>query len=118
MLPIADQFRQMGFHILATWGTANFLSHHHIENKSVNKISLGRPHVVDAIKNGEIQMVINTGTGTNARRDGYQIRRAAIQYQLPYTTTIAGALAACKAIKALKEKNFSVKTIQEFNHDI
>ncbi len=118
MLPIADQFRQMGFHILATWGTANFLSQHHIENKSVNKISLGRPHVVDAIKNGEIQMVINTGTGTNARRDGYQIRRAAIQYQLPYTTTIAGALAACKAIKALKEKKFSVKTIQEFNHDI
>ncbi len=116
VLPIAYQFKRMGFNILATWGTSEFLIQHDIENKKVNKISLGRPHVVDAIKNGEIQMVINTGTGTDARRDGYQIRRAAIKFQLPYTTTIAGALAVCKAIAALKEKKLSVKTIQEYNN--
>jgi len=76
---------------------------------------MGRPHVVDAIKNKEIQMVINTGSGGETRRDGYKIRRAAIKFNIPYATTIAGAMAMCNGIAALKKKILSVKTIQEYN---
>ena len=117
VLPVAAQFKKMGFDIVATDGTSRFLAEHGLENRTVNKVSLGRPHVVDAIMNGEIQLVINTGTGDDAKRDGYQLRRAALKYQLPYTTTIAGALAICKAITALKERNLSVKTLQEYNSE-
>jgi carbamoyl-phosphate synthase large subunit len=117
VLPVALQFKKLGFDIMATGGTSKFLMSKGIENRMVNKISLGRPHVVDAIKNGEIQLMINTGTGNDARRDGYQIRRAALKYQLPYTTTIAGALAICKGITALTEKKLSVKTLQEYHKD-
>ncbi len=117
VLPVAAQFQKLGFDIVATAGTSNFLKSHGVKNHMVNKVSLGRPHVVDAIKNGEIQLVINTGTGNDARRDGYQIRRAALKFQLPYTTTIAGALAICRGITALKENELSVKTLQEYHSD-
>jgi carbamoyl-phosphate synthase large subunit len=117
VLPVAEQFKKLGFDIVATGGTSKFLISKGIENRMINKVSLGRPHVVDAVKNGEIQLMINTGTGNDARRDGYQIRRAALKYQLPYTTTIAGALAICRGITALKEKKLSVKTLQEYHSD-
>ena len=81
----------------------------------IKKVSVGRPHVVDAIMNNEIQLVINTGLGGETKRDGYVIRRAAIKFNIPYTTTIAGAMAICKGIAALKRKELSVKTIQEYN---
>jgi len=81
----------------------------------INKVSIGRPHVVDAIKNKEIHLVINTGSGGETRRDGYKIRRAAIKFNIPYATTIPGAMAMYKGIAALKKKTLSVKTIQEYN---
>jgi carbamoyl-phosphate synthase large subunit len=81
----------------------------------INKVSLGRPHAVDAIKNKEIQLIINTGPGIEGRNDGYAIRRAAIKYGIPYTTTLAGAMAICKGIKALRESKLCVKTIQEYH---
>jgi carbamoyl-phosphate synthase large subunit len=117
VLPVAAQFKKLGFDIVATVGTSNFLTSKGIENHMINKVSVGRPHVVDAVKNGEIQLVINTGTGNDAKRDGYQLRRAALKYQLPYTTTIAGALAICRGITALKGKKLSVKTLQEYHSD-
>ena len=117
ILPVAAQFKKLGFDIVATVGTSNFLSSKGIENRMINKVSTGRPHVVDAIKNREIQLVINTGTGNDAKRDGYRIRRAALKFQLPYTTTVAGALAICRGITALKEKKFSVRTLQEYHSD-
>jgi carbamoyl-phosphate synthase large subunit len=117
MLSVAAQFKKLGFDIVATVGTSNFLASKGVENRMINKVSLGRPHIVDAIKNGEIQLVINTGTGNDAKRDGYLIRRAALKFQLPYTTTIAGALAICRGITALKEKKLSVKTLQEYHSD-
>ncbi len=114
-LAVASQFCDMGFMIMATRGTSLFLKNHGISNKKINKVSIGRPHVVDAIKNKEIQMVINTGVGGETKRDGYEIRRAAIKFNIPYATTIAGAMAICKGIAALKKKKLSVKTIQEYN---
>jgi carbamoyl-phosphate synthase large subunit len=115
ILPLASQFNDMGFTIMATRGTSSFLKDHGIPNQLLNKVSLGRPHVVDAIKNKEIQLIINTGSGGETKRDGYEIRRAAIKFNIPYATTIAGAMAMCKGISALNKKHLSVKTIQEYN---
>jgi carbamoyl-phosphate synthase large subunit len=113
-LEVAAQFYDIGFKIIATKGTSSFLINNGIPNKKINKVSSGRPHVVDAIKNGEIQLIINTGSGDKSRRDGYMIRRAAIKYNIPYATTIAGAMAISRGIKALKERKLSVKTLQEY----
>ncbi|MBW2193158.1 MAG: carbamoyl-phosphate synthase large subunit, partial [Deltaproteobacteria bacterium] len=114
-LTAAAQFYDLGFNITATRGTADFLNKRGIPNTMINKVSAGRPHVVDAIKNNEIQLIINTGSGGETRRDGYEIRRAAIKFNIPYATTIAGGIAICKGIAALKHKSLSVKTIQEYN---
>jgi carbamoyl-phosphate synthase large subunit len=113
-LEVASQFYDIGFKIIATQGTSLFLIDNGIPNKKINKVSLGRPHVIDAIKNGKIQLIINTGSGDKSRRDGYMIRRAAIKFNIPYTTTIAGGMAISRGIKALKERKLSVKTLQEY----
>ena len=114
VLPISARFHEIGFKILATEGTSRFLSDNGVPNLRINKVSEGRPHVVDAVKNGEVQFVINTGEGDETRQDGYQIRRAAIKFSIPYATTIAGADAMCRGIAALKENRISVKALQEY----
>jgi len=113
-LSVASQFHDMGFRILATGGTASFFNGCGIPTLITNKVSAGRPHVVDAIKNGEVGLIINTGSGKGPRQDGYQIRRAAIKFNIPYATTVAGAKAICKGIAALRSGNLSVKTVQEY----
>jgi carbamoyl-phosphate synthase large subunit len=115
IIPVAKQFFNMGYKIMATRGTSALLADHGIENNLINKVSLGRPHVVDAIKNKEVQLVINTGTSSETKKDGYLIRRAALKFKIPYTTTVAGALAMSKGIAALKEKKLSVIPLQEYN---
>jgi carbamoyl-phosphate synthase large subunit len=96
VVDIARRFIDLGFTIMATRGTADFLEEQGLAARFVNKVSTGRPHVVDAIKNREIQLVINTGSGDETKRDGYEIRRAALKFRLPYATTIAGARAICR----------------------
>ena len=115
VLPIAKRFKDNGFTIMATRGTAEFLNENNIENTMVNKVSIGRPHVVDAIINNEIQLVLNTPSDSATQKDGYRIRRAALKYKIPYTTTMAGASAISKAIEALRQNDYSVKTIQEYH---
>jgi carbamoyl-phosphate synthase large subunit len=115
VLSVARQFYNLGFRIIATRGTSRLLEKNGIQNTKINKVSIGRPHVVDAIKNNEIQLIINTGRGDEPRRDGYMIRRAALKYRIPYTTTIAGALAICRGITAMKKMEMTVKSIQEFH---
>jgi carbamoyl-phosphate synthase large subunit len=115
IIPVAKQFFNMGYKIMATRGTSVLLADHGIENNLINKVSLGRPHVVDAIKNKQVQLVINTGTSSETKKDGYLIRRAALKFKIPYTTTVAGALAMSKGIAALKEKKLSVISLQEYN---
>ena len=115
VLTAVHSFVKLGFKIMATRGTWSFFKDNNIESKVINKVSLGRPHVVDAVKNGEIQLIINTGSGGAKKRDGFDIRQAAIKYKIPYTTTIAGGIAMSKGISALKNKNLTVKTIQEYN---
>lgn len=118
VLPAASRFHKMGFAITATQGTSGFLNDQGIPNKMINKVSQGRPSVVDAIKNKEIQLIINTGPGAGIRDDGYLIRRAAIKFGIPYATTIAGATAISKGIAALMEKKLSVKTVQEYHYEV
>jgi len=115
VIPVASQFVELGFNIVATVGTSLFLKKHEMSNEMVNKVSLGRPHIVDAIKNNEIQLIINTGSASETRCDGYEIRRAAIKFSIPYATTIAGAMAMARGITALKRRKFTVKTVQEYH---
>jgi carbamoyl-phosphate synthase large subunit len=104
----------MGFKIIATKGTAKYLKDHGIEAGVVLKLSEGRPHIVDYIKNGDIQMVINTSIGRKSSRDAYHIRRGALIYNILYTTTIAGARALCEAVAAIKSEDWQVRSLQEY----
>jgi len=115
VLPVARQFYDIGYRIIATSGTATFLETHGIRTSIVKKVSLGRPNVIDAIKNGKIQLVINTGSGGETVRDGFEIRRAAIKYSIPYATTIAGALAMSRGIANMASRELGVKTVQEYH---
>jgi carbamoyl-phosphate synthase large subunit len=118
VVDIARRFIAQGFEILATRGTADYLEAQGLSSRFVFKVSTGRPHVVDAIKNREIQLVINTGSGDETRRDGYEIRRAALKFRLPYATTIAGARAICHGVAALKERRLEVKSLQEYHQTL
>ncbi len=96
---LAQYLVEYGFDIIATRGTAAALHLHSIPCSIVNKVSEGRPHIVDKIKNHEIQFIINTAEGQDAVKDSATIRSSAIQYDVCYTTTLAGAMAACMALK-------------------
>ncbi|MFP4667297.1 MAG: carbamoyl-phosphate synthase large subunit [Desulfobacterales bacterium] len=115
VVPVAKQFAKAEFKILATMGTCDFFAENGIEAEVINKVSAGRPHVVDAIMNREIQMVINTGTGERTRRDGYLIRRAALKFNIPYATTVACARAMGRGIEALKHRALSVAALQDYH---
>jgi carbamoyl-phosphate synthase large subunit len=104
----------MGFRIIATRGTKRHLDAHGIECEKVNKVLEGRPHIVDAITNGEVDIVFNTTEGAKALADSFSIRRSALLYHIPYYTTVAGALAVTEAIKALRGGNLTVAPLQSY----
>ncbi|MBN2060500.1 MAG: carbamoyl-phosphate synthase large subunit [Deltaproteobacteria bacterium] len=108
-------FYDLGFHIVATRGTSAFLKEHNINTEAINKVREGRPHVVDMIKNREIDLVINTTSDKKAVSESFSIRRNALVFRIPYTTTIAGAKATALAIKSMSMGKLEVKTIQEFH---
>ena len=115
---LAQKFVELGFGIISTRGTADFLKARGIPARFVYKVSTGRPHVVDAIKNREIQMVVNTGSGDETKRDGFEIRRAALKFNLPYATTVAGAKAMCEGVAALKGRRLEVMSLQEYHQQL
>ena len=104
----------MGFRIIATRGTKRHLDAHGIESERVNKVLEGRPHIVDAITNGEVDIVFNTTEGAKALADSFSIRRSALIYHIPYYTTLAGALAVTQAIKALRAGSLKVAPLQSY----
>ena len=106
-----------GFSVIATRGTAAFLDKKGLPVEVINKVAEGRPHIVDLIKNKEITFVINTVSGAQAQKDSMSIRRSALQYGVPYTTTVAGARAVVNAIESMKKKEISIKSIQEYHRD-
>ncbi len=115
VLPTAQALEKEGFKILATSGTADFLRKHGVKCKTVLKFSEGRPNVVDLMKNRKIDLVINTPSGKKRTlSDAYHLRRTALELEIPYFTTIAGARAAVQAILALKQQKLNVKPLQEY----
>jgi len=114
IVPIARELIEIGFSILATGGTATYLLEQNIECTRINKISEGRPHIHDKIHDKEIQWIVNTSMGTRTTEDSYIIRRAALDFHLPYTTTIAGAQAMTMAIAATRQAELQVKAVQEY----
>ena len=117
LLHIARKFKELGFRIIATDGTRDYLVENGIEAELVFKISQGRPNILDAIVNGQVDLIINTPSGKRGRTEGYMIRRAAVDYGVAYITTLAGALAAVRAIEAVKSKKMVVKSIQEYHEE-
>ena len=115
IVPVARSFQNMGFHMMATRGTAAHLERNGIKTETIFKVSEGRPHVVDRIKNGDIQVVINTSVGRRSSLDAYHIRRGALTYNVLYTTTIAGSKALSEAIMALKKENWEVSPLQDYH---
>ena len=114
IVPIAKKIIALGFNILATRGTAKILEENGVACTSVHKISEGRPHILDKIQDKQIQWIVNTSLGTRTTEDAYTIRRAALNYHLPYTTTIAGAESMVKAIGTMQQESMEPKSVQEY----
>jgi carbamoyl-phosphate synthase large subunit len=114
---IVRKFQEMGFEVIATRGTAEHLGSKGIEVGVVNKVMEGRPHIVDLIKNKEISFVINTVSGAQAQKDSFSIRQSALQYRVPFTTTITGANAVVKAIEMLLKRKIHIKSLNEYHRD-
>lgn len=112
-LTVARRFAAMGFQIMATSGTATFLRDMGVEVDSVAKVSEGRPNFVDVIKSGQVGLIINTPLGESSFRDGWAIRTAALQHNVPCITTLSGAAAAVEAVRALRTGTIHVKSLQE-----
>ncbi len=114
MLDIARRLSGIGFDIMATGGTSEFLNKNGIFSRTVNKVKQGRPHIVDHLKNGEVQLVINTTFGKKEIAQSYSIRRTALVNNVPYFTTLAGAVAGVGAIEALVRIGLDVKALQSY----
>ncbi|MGE5545492.1 MAG: carbamoyl-phosphate synthase large subunit [Solirubrobacterales bacterium] len=114
MVEVGRALLAMGFKLIATSGTAATLKAHGIEVASVNKVLEGRPHCVDAMMNGQVQLVVNTTEGSQAVKDSFSIRRTALQHNIPHYTTVAGARAAVEAIEALRCGKLDVAPLQSY----
>jgi carbamoyl-phosphate synthase large subunit len=118
VLEAAREFYKLGFAIKATGGTRDFLAENGIESEHILKLTEGRPNIDDAIKNGEVQLVVNTPIGKASQYDDSYIRKAAIKYRVPYITTPAAASAAAKGIAAFINGRSGVKSLQEYHAEI
>jgi carbamoyl-phosphate synthase large subunit len=112
---IARQFIKLGFKIKATAGTQKFLANYGVASESILKEHEGRPNITDAIKNKEIQLIINTPSGKLSEHDDSYIRKSAIKYKVPYITTLTAAMAAARGIAAYCKGKSVVKSIQEYH---
>jgi len=117
-LEVARRFADLGFLIKATEGTHAYLKEHGIESERILKMHEGRPNIADAIRNREIQLVVNTPAGRQSLHDDSYIRKAAIQYKVPYITTIAAAIAAAKGIDASRKGRGEIRSLQEYHKGI
>ncbi len=114
VLPAVRLLADIGFKVMATGGTQRFLAEKGIDAVKINKVLEGRPHIEDAIRNRQVQLVINTTDGNKAISDSKSLRRAALMQKVPYYTTMAGALAAAEAIRALKNGQLEVRPLQSY----
>jgi carbamoyl-phosphate synthase large subunit len=114
VVPVVQDLVTLGFQLVATAGTRKVLREHGLEVQSVLKLHEGRPHVLDWIKNQQVQLILNTPSGEEAQADGKLIRRTALTYKIPIVTTIAGARATAAAIRSLQSQPQTVRALQEY----
>ena len=114
VLKVAKDFSDYGYTIVSTKGTAEFLNKNNLNVIMINKVKEGSPHIVEKIESGEIQFVINTTFGEQSIKDSFSLRRASLNNNIPHYTTMAGANALLKALRALREKGMTVTSLQEF----
>ncbi|MBE0584093.1 MAG: carbamoyl-phosphate synthase large subunit [Desulfofustis sp.] len=112
------RFRELGFTLMATEGTHRFLKEKGIETTAVSKLGLARPNLVDAMKSGQVQLLINTPSGRKGATDSSNIRKTAIKYKIPYITTTAAAIAAAKGIAAISEAEAKVHSLQSYHREL
>ena len=114
ILPAVKRLAGLGFKVLATGGTARFLAEHGVKAEKINKVLEGRPHIEDAIRNRQVQIVFNTTDGQKAVSDSKSLRRATLMQKVPYYTTMSGAAAVAEAIAALKAGSLEVRPLQDY----
>ncbi|MSO71855.1 MAG: carbamoyl-phosphate synthase large subunit [Alphaproteobacteria bacterium] len=114
MVPLARRLIELGFRVIATRGTADILAAAGVEVAPVNKVREGRPHIVDAMQDGAVQLVFNTTEGAHAKHDSFSLRRTALTRGIPYYTTVAGARAVIAAITALSAGALEVAALQSY----
>jgi carbamoyl-phosphate synthase large subunit len=114
IIPAAKLLAELGFKVIATSGTQRYLAENGVPADKINKVAEGRPHIVDAIKNGDIHLVFNTTEGATALADSRSLRRAALLHKVPYYTTLSGAVAAAQGIKAYLGGDLEVRTLQSY----
>jgi carbamoyl-phosphate synthase large subunit len=115
VLPAVKRLIELGFSIVATGGTQRYFDEHGVNSTKINKVLEGRPHVVDSIKNGEIQLVLNTTDGKSSESDSKSLRQAALLQKVPYYTTLPGILAVTKAIAAQRAGTLEVRPLQDYH---
>ena len=113
ILEIANKLINLNFTIVATKGTSKFLNDNNLKVETINKVKEGGPHIVDAIKDNQIDLVINTTKTQGSITDSYSIRRTSLTFNIPYYTTIAGAKVAADTIEHLKKNSLKVKSLQD-----
>jgi len=114
IVAIAQQLIEMGFTLVTTGGTHDYLAKHDIDSQRINKIQEGRPNCIDVIKNHEAALIINTPTRKGINTDEGRIRALAVRFNVPIITTCAGGLAAVQAIGAIKTGQWGVKALQDY----
>ncbi len=114
---VARKLSQIGFSLIATQGTARQLQEAGMDVTPINKVYQGQPHIVDAMKNGDVQLVVNTTEGEKSLADSKSIRRTALATKTPYYTTLEGALAAAEAIAAMQQHDFEVLSLQDYGRE-
>jgi carbamoyl-phosphate synthase large subunit len=114
ILPSLKRLSELGFKLIGTSGTARFLKENGVEAEKINKVLEGRPHIVDAITNGQVQLVFNTTEGAQALADSRSLRRAALLHKVPYYTTLSGAIAAAQGISAYLSGDLEVRALQDY----
>ncbi|HIC81243.1 MAG TPA: carbamoyl phosphate synthase large subunit, partial [Kiloniellaceae bacterium] len=112
--PVAHAIAKLGFRIMATGGTAKYLAEQGLEVEAVKKVREGRPHIVDAMKSGQVQLVFNTTEDAKAIADSFELRRTALTNSIPYSTTSDGAKAAVQAIEAMRSADLAVAPLQSY----
>jgi carbamoyl-phosphate synthase large subunit len=114
MVPAARKLLELGLDIVATPGTASYLRNQGLDVRAINKVHQGSPHIVEAMQRGEIKLMFNTVAGQKAIADSFGLRQAALMGQIPYYTTMAGALAAVEAVGALASGDLDVAPLQSY----